>query len=325
MAAKTTVLVEPAQTPAELGQIRLGEVAAVAAFAAGVLLTFSVSAGLLWTDSAPPWSPAVHAAALLGVCLISYGVLVEPYRVVLRRETLRSPALKAPLRVAHISDTHVRRWSAVEESLLERLREARPDLVLMTGDYTASRFVPADFLRLLRGLAGVAPVYASLGNSEESRPVQCLPPPPGVTWLDDELVGVELGANRLRLYGVNAGNEALVRRAGLEKAPDEFGVCLYHYPDLLTELAKLPYDLVLCGHTHGGQVRLPFLGALVSMSRAGTAFARGFFRAKGKAACVSAGVGCESYGLPRLRFLCPPEVVVIDLSPADDAEAPPRP
>ena len=76
-------------------------------------------------------------------------------------------------------------------------------------------------------------------------------------------------------------------------------------------------DLVLAGHTHGGQIRLPWFGALYASSRYGRAFDRGWFlRRDGLRMLVTAGAGETGGGLFRQRLLCPPEIVVLDLSPA---------
>lgn len=102
---------------------------------------------------------------------------------------------------------------------------------------------------------------------------------------------------------------------GLED--DATTIYLHHTPDAVEELlAREPgqrVDLFLCGHTHGGQVCLPFWGAIVTFSRQHKKYERGLYRVGDVSMYVNRGVGLEGGAVPRLRFLSRPEVVVIDL------------
>ena len=88
---------------------------------------------------------------------------------------------------------------------------------------------------------------------------------------------------------------------------------LYHTPDLILEATERGVDLVLSGHTHGGQVRLPGLGAVVTFSSFGRRYAAGLFNEAGTRMVVSRGIGLEGGAAPRVRFLCRPEIVSIDM------------
>jgi predicted MPP superfamily phosphohydrolase len=273
-------------------------------------------AGMPAVSGFPGWLRlAVHVLCYSGLACVFYGVFVEPYRIVTRTVRLTHRKVKAPVRLLHMGDLHVRHWSAVEERLVAEARRLKPDLLVLSGDYSAMPGSLSALERLLRELAAVAPVYAALGNSEYLRPVQEEIRLPGLTWLDDDNRAVSVRGTALRVYGIRPGSERNFWQLGRNTRPFEFGVCLYHFPDFAPHLERVPYDLMLSGHTHGGQIRLPGFGALISMSRAGTGYASGVFRSEGKTAVVTSGVGCESYGLPRARFLCPPELVVVDLAP----------
>lgn len=308
-------------SPYALGHFRLREFASVLAFIIAVCAVFGSSlaflAGHPAAESAPRWlAAAVHTASLAGLACIAWGVLVEPFQVSLRKVVVRSPRIRRPLRALHMSDLHVRMWSGVEEGVLVLAKELVPDVIFLTGDYLATPGSVDALEKLLAALARLAPVYASLGNGELLSPLHRELHVEGLTWLTTDSQSLVLGDNRLRVYGVKPGDERSFWQLGRGARPGEFGVCLYHFPDFVPELERVPYDLLLCGHTHGGQVRLPFLGALLSLTRAGTAYARGVFRAGRKTAVVTQGIGCESFGLPRVRFLCPPEVVALDLEPS---------
>ena len=95
------------------------------------------------------------------------------------------------------------------------------------------------------------------------------------------------------------------------RTPPDLRVLLYHTPDLAPQAAAEGVDLYLCGHTHGGQIRLPGLGALLTASRFGNRYALGLQRLpNGGYIYTTSGTGFEGLGLPRLRVLDPPEVAV---------------
>jgi predicted MPP superfamily phosphohydrolase len=102
--------------------------------------------------------------------------------------------------------------------------------------------------------------------------------------------------------------------AAMERVPpDAFTLLLYHSPDLIHEAAARRVDLYLGGHTHGGQLRLPLLGPIVTGSKYGRRYAAGLFEADGTRMYISQGIGFEGGGMPRARFLCRPEIVSIEL------------
>jgi predicted MPP superfamily phosphohydrolase len=102
-------------------------------------------------------------------------------------------------------------------------------------------------------------------------------------------------------------------RAAVRTQPDRFGLAVVHSPDPMVELAALGYDLIVAGHTHGGQVRLPVAGALVSNSSVPTRMARGLTRVGSAYVHVSPGLGTSKYA--PFRFLCRPEATVLELRP----------
>jgi hypothetical protein len=97
---------------------------------------------------------------------------------------------------------------------------------------------------------------------------------------------------------------------------NQFTILLYHSPDLLYEASDAGIDLQLSGHTHGGQVRLPFFGALFSGSLYGKEFESGRYQVGGTTLYVSRGIGMEGAGAPRVRFLCPPEIILWEIEGA---------
>jgi hypothetical protein len=95
--------------------------------------------------------------------------------------------------------------------------------------------------------------------------------------------------------------------------PDKFTLLLYHTPDLMPAAVPAGIDLYVCGHTHGGQIRLPFYGAIVTSSVQGKRYEMGQYTEQATTLYVSRGIGMEGKGAPRMRFLCTPEVELFEL------------
>ena len=95
---------------------------------------------------------------------------------------------------------------------------------------------------------------------------------------------------------------------------DSARVLLYHSPELMPLVQQHPVELYLCGHTHGGQVRLPFYGAIVTSSVTGKRYEMGAYDEQETMLYVSRGIGLEGLSAPRMRLFCPPEIVLHTLS-----------
>ncbi|MFN2167709.1 MAG: metallophosphoesterase, partial [Anaerolineae bacterium] len=140
----------------------------------------------------------------------------------------------------------------------------------------------------------------------------------GVIALEDRAVVLEAGNRRLWLLGLNctrdlAADGARLRALLAGVPPGEFRLLLYHTPDLMPQAAEAGVDLYLAGHTHGGQWRVPGLGAILTSSRFWKRYEAGHYRESGTDLYVSRGLGLEGFGAPRVRLFCPPEVVVVTL------------
>jgi len=288
-------------------------------------------AGLLW----PTW-PSLALLAILQAALTAaqlYATWVEPQRVVVTSLELASPKLDGgkPLRVLHISDIHFERWTARERRLLERAAELRPGLILLTGDYlnlsTVEDHSAQQGVRdLLAGLAALAPTYAITGSPPVDLPhvVPAVFAGLPITWLLDEATDVRVNGCRLRLVGLRCTRERAQDAPRLHRLLSNgtgplFTILLYHSPDLMPEAVQAEVDLYLAGHTHGGQLRLPLFGALITSSDFWKRYEAGLYRERWTTLYVSRGLGMEGWGAPRARFLAPPELVLLTLRPADPA------
>lgn len=270
--------------------------------------------------------PAVAAAGALGLNLagslaLAWGSLVEPRRVGVSRLSLPAVAGARPLRVLQISDLHVERFGRREEHLLALVEELHPDLIAVTGDYVNLSCVDdpaahAAARRVLERLSAPAGVFAVLGSPPVDRNSASTLAGLPIRLLRDETALVELpGGGRLALVGVDCSHEReederVLARLVAGLPADAYRILLYHSPDLMPAAPRYGIDLYLCGHTHGGQIRLPFYGALVTSSIYGKRFEMGHYQSGATHLYVSRGVGLEGLGAPRVRFLCRPEIVL---------------
>lgn len=126
---------------------------------------------------------------------------------------------------------------------------------------------------------------------------------------------LEKDGEPLWVCGVALGHEAQAAEVLARIPAAAPTVFLHHTPDLIEEVAGPSVDLYLAGHTHGGQMRLPFYGALVTLSKFGKKYEAGLYRVDATTIYVNRGVGLEGGAAPRVRLLCRPEVAVIDLVP----------
>lgn len=274
---------------------------------------------------------AAGALAALGV----YAFGIEPRRLVTRRHRITwrswSPG-PGPSRIAVLSDIHAA-WPHITPGRLARIVRhvlaLRPRLVLLPGDFVvtdtwgAVPVAPERIAEVLQPLAERVPTCAVLGNHDydfDGERVAAALSRCGIRVLANEAVPLSFDGRRLWLAGLD---DPVTLRADLDATiaqlpEDEPAVLLSHSPDVHT-FAPPNVRLVVAGHTHGGQVCLPLLGPVITMSRLPRRQAHGLHEADGRHLFVTGGIGTT--GLP-VRFLQPPEVGILDLVPAvGEAEA----
>jgi predicted MPP superfamily phosphohydrolase len=240
---------------------------------------------------------------------------VEPYWLQVTHLTMRSPKIKRPVRVVLVADLQTDSVGEYERDVLARVMAEQPDLIVFAGDYIqAPQTEWAKQRDLFRKLLETSQLAAPLGMFAVKGNID----PP--VW-EDLFVGSPIvtfpattthNADALLLTGLSEDDS----RSPMTKvaATEPFQIVFGHYPDYA--LGDIQADLMLAGHTHGGQVRLPFVGPLLTLSRVPRAWAAGVTdRGGGRTLIVSRGAGMERGDAPRLRFLCRPELVVIDLAP----------
>ena len=254
---------------------------------------------------------------------------VEPHAVGVTALTDDGPALlpDRPLRLVHLTDLHVERLTRRERDLPARVAALQPDLIVLTGDYLnqeylndpASRQAAREVLSQLHAPRGV---YAVAGTTDPPEVAAAVFDGLNITLLNDEVRQLSFAGGDLYLAGVAAaawtrnrqGDAAVLKAMMQDVPPGAYSLLLYHSPDLIDTAAELGINLYLAGHTHGGQIRLPFYGALITFSEYGKRYEMGRYKVGPTTLYVSRGIGLEGLGLPRMRFLCPPELEVISLT-----------
>jgi len=269
------------------------------------------------------------AAQFAGTAVLYRAALIEPRRLSLTRLVVATDRLARtaqPIRILHISDLHLERPGEREERLLELSRAAKPDLILITGDYVNLSYnLDATTFASLRDLLGRLSARYGVFGVLGSPPVDlrsAIPPlfsDLPVRLLRNEAIEVTLSrGRRVTLLGLDCHHDIGRDRATLaEVAAAAPGggprVLLYHSPELMPDAVALGIDLYLCGHTHGGQVRLPGIGALLTASQLGRRYVMGHYQEGRTHLYVSRGVGFEGLSAPRVRLFCPPEVTMVEL------------
>jgi hypothetical protein len=263
--------------------------------------------------------------ANLGILALEiYGLYFEPFNLRTSQVHLAGPGKDAgaPLRILHLSDLHIERITRRERELIQQSRALQPDLIVLTGDYANVDYLDdphtwQDIHNLLSQLSAPLGVYAVTGTVDTPEGMRETLQDTSVELLDDEARRIETGGETIYLAGVSnlqRNRDAQVLRSLMSNAPEgAYKILLYHTPDLIETAEALQVDLYLAGHTHGGQVRLPFYGALVTLSAYGKQFESGLYQLNPTTLYVSRGLGMEGWGLPRARFLCPPEMVLLEL------------
>ena len=281
----------------------------------------------IWIPPLPAFMGVVAINLAASIALV-WGAVIEPRQpelteisLVANPERLDAPAI----RLLHICDLHIERFGRREESLLRLVWEIAPDMIVLTGDYVSLSNVDDPIAhehsrQVLSALSAPLGVFAVLGSppvDRNSAPnFEGLP----ITLLRDEVAIVNLGGGRqMALLGLDCSHDQETDAGQLEalviQAPaGAYRVLLYHSPDLMPVAPQFDIDLYLCGHTHGGQVRLPRYGALITSSQLGKQYEMGHYRTNDTHLYVSRGVGMEGMGAPRIRFLCPPEIVLVSFA-----------
>jgi predicted MPP superfamily phosphohydrolase len=290
------------------------------------------SLGVLLAAGRRPCTPAARGLAAAGLLLLplllAWTAVVEPADLRVERADVPLPAARAPampLVVGVLSDLQCNRVGDHERAAVARLMEGRPDLILLPGDlvqpstHAGFEALVGPVRELLAPLRAPLGAWFVMGNCDWGDGVRRLLEGTPVRVLDNETVRLEHGGREILLGGVDlmfGSRRARDVLAGLEQPGDALRLLVAHRPDVALALPQdTRVDLVVAGHTHGGQVVLPGIGPLVTLSDVpGTVAAGGLHALGGTRVYVSRGVGMERGDAPPIRLNCPPEVTLLTLA-----------
>jgi uncharacterized protein len=248
----------------------------------------------------------------------AHGFLYGRQDIEVTRETLAVSGLPPPLtglKVGFLSDTHRSRTVAHEliDAAVRMLLAEQPDLIVLGGDYVTwgdRRYVqPA--AEALAPLTAPHGVFAVLGNHDDDRDMPAALAARGFTVLRDQRTQTVIRGEKLEIAGIRYWTQKVKDLAYVLRGATPNLILLAHTPARLVQASALGVPLVLSGHTHGGQIVLPGIGAIAARKYPIVA---GAGRRQNTAAFVTRGIG--TVYVP-VRLNCPPEVAVLTLKPAD--------
>ena len=242
---------------------------------------------------------ALWTAPLLGATE-AFGV--EPHWLAIKTVSLA----KGPVRhrFVQFTDVHHKGDADYLQRVVAEINRLAPDFVCFTGDLVEQAEFVAPALEILREIR--APLYGIPGNHDhwsgaDFRPAHAMFAATGGAWLPDRQLTIRNGA--INLIGLDR------LPAQFKTTDDRFNLLLVHYPEWADRLNGLRCDLILAGHSHGGQVRLPFIGALITPTQTG-GYEMGRFETPGGPLYVNPGIGTFHLNV---RFNCRPELTVFEI------------
>lgn len=255
----------------------------------------------------------------IGALALGDGLIYEPRST--QVETLRIDSSKLPsgtnLRLVQLTDLHIGQLGGYHRGIASTVRELEPDLLLLTGDYLEERRNLAEVQSFLTLLKGIAPALAVQGNWEywsrlEGENLRRKFAAREVELLISEPRRITLKGITLNVLGLDypSDSDSLTHLLRHSDA-DNFNLLLSHVPAFEHRLLGKDIDLVLSGHTHGGQVRLPFLPPFY-LPRYSGRFVAGQFKVGPAQTPLYVSRGLGTSVLP-IRMFCRPEITLIEI------------
>lgn len=221
-------------------------------------------------------------------------------------------------RIVQISDLHNVKFGKNNQKLVDRIRECEPDMIVLTGDLVDSNHTNVDrVVQFVDEIVKICPVYYVTGNHEywldtsEYEKLMDGLVSAGVVILDNQVVEISRGDAKFRLVGLDDKSLADGTLEALLSDEKELTVVLAHEPQYLARYAGTGVDLVLSGHAHGGQFRLPFVGGIVAPDQGFLPeYTAGEYYMNGTEMIVSRGLGNSVIPVRLFNY---PEIVCVDL------------
>lgn len=263
--------------------------------------------------------------------------MIEPKQLTQNKVELRVSNLPEEFdgaKIIHLSDLHSARFGRKNSKLIDLITAAEPEYIFITGDcIDRGKRNGEPFLELLDGICGKCPIYYSLGNHESwirERYKSVYDEYMGkvssreISILDDGFTYIKRGNSKVRIYGLTPErkryyktvkmNQGIVSEKLGEVNESEFVILLAHEPSYFNEYIKWGANVIFSGHIHGGVIRLPFTGGIISPEGLSPAkYQSGVYKDKDSLMMVSRGLGTSH---APMRLFNKPEVIIITLKTA---------
>jgi len=279
---------------------------------------------------------ALSIILLFGTSIIIWGSFIEPKLIVINKQEIDLKNINTPLKIVFISDLHVGPYKKTEwvEKVVNKIIKQKPDLVLIGGDnlYNSEyKLEEMDYLKPLAKLAKMFPTYSINGNHEYgigdgrnskkhpifnanwSREIKIAMEKLNIKYLQNDLELIEIKNQKFYLFGSDCILAGKLDFLNLQEREENIAtISLIHNPLFLFTTDYPKMDLTLSGHTHGGQVRLPFLGPIGKVDNLlPSNFYQGLHDlSNGNKIFVTSGIGESG---PRARLFNPPEIALITI------------
>ncbi len=277
---------------------------------------------------------------LIAFSLGFYAWFIEPSEIEISEHHLTSKRWTAstrPLRIVHLSDLQTSYLGSREIQVGPIVEELAPDLILFSGDlFTRALYGdgPQQSARTVLGrISAPFGFFGVTGDSETPKQAKELLDAFSMSLLRNEIRRLNVRGQELIIIGLDRKNPDY----GLVSGPfpeEAVVIVVAHSPDVILGMGYDPHstgekpslrpDLILAGHTHGGQIVLPWVGAPVTFTKLGTRFASGLFHLGESVLHISRGLGMEGHFAPRVRFLCPPEITLLQITSDHDSPSDPE-
>ncbi|MDE0065681.1 MAG: metallophosphoesterase [Acidimicrobiaceae bacterium] len=269
---------------------------------------------------------ALCVLALVPVPLGIYATYIEPFWLRVDRVELEVKGVSEDIRIGVLADLQTTAIGPYENSAVDRLIEVEPDLVLIPGDLyqiDQDRFdekIP-EFNEMIQRLVDEVPIVLLVsGNTDRIGGLGKIVRGTGARVLNNQIETLEVNGNTVSVLGITLfGNErvAQLRAEEIAGSSVDLRIVLAHQPDEIRLIESTPVDLLVAGHTHGGQIALPFIGPVVTASDVPRHVAAGgLHELHGTPVYVSTGVGRERRTAPQVRFGVRPSIGIIDITGA---------
>lgn len=274
----------------------------------------------------------IYTISIIGLILFIYACFVEPYLIHIADIEINIPDLPVELNglsICHLSDMHIYKYGFLEKLISQKLKSINSDICVVTGDIFHSSNGINAFLQLIGNISTTYGIYAIPGNGEHISRIDLKDAyerlkPAGINLLVNTSDTICINDCKVNIIGVddpfmgyNKINDAYMNCNNYD-----FSLLLAHSPDIIAELDDYRPNLILAGHTHGGQIRFPVIGSIWNNCRHVKGVSKGIYDSdrlsKNLQKQLNDVIMYVNRGLSsrviRMRFLCKPEITLIKIN-----------